>query len=90
MTEAERPALPSENPLAAHLSKLPRRTGIRWYVKRGSSTYFERGFHNKAQANEWLNKLPLFWRVGWAFQLYGDDKQCEIVNIRREQPKGMR
>lgn len=55
----------------------------RYFVRRGATTKFNRGFRNKKELDNWFDALhacgALDWRVGNLFRLRGDDLDMEIV-----------
>jgi hypothetical protein len=61
-----------------------RKSGARYFVRRGASTCFDRGFRSKAEVMAWFERLThpkrlIEWRVGSLFRIYGDDTDMEIV-----------
>ena len=56
--------------------------GLRWFIRRGATTWFNKGFRTKAKASAWINDhgLHLDWRVGYTFRLRGDARDVEIVD----------
>lgn len=61
---------------------VPLQPRCRWFVQRGATTKFERGFRSKQEASNWINSLgsALIWRAGFTFRLRGDDIDMYIVN----------
>ena len=58
--------------------------GLRWFIRRGATTLFTRGFRTKARASIWINDHghAIDWRVGYLFRLRGDERNIEIVDRR--------
>jgi len=56
--------------------------GLRWFIRRGATTWFNRGFRTKARANAWISMHghALDWRAGYLFRLRGDARDVEIVD----------
>lgn len=56
--------------------------GLRWFIKRGATTWFNRGFRTKARASDWINDHgpALDWRCGYVFRLRGDPRDIDIVD----------
>lgn len=56
--------------------------GLRWFIKRGATTWFNRGFRTKARASAWINDHgpALDWRCGYVFRLRGDPRDIDIVD----------
>lgn len=56
--------------------------GLRWFIKRGATTWFNKGFRTKARASAWINDHgnSLDWRSGYLFRLRGDARDVEIVD----------
>lgn len=68
--------------------EVPQQKFARWFVRRGAKTKFDRGFKSKAEASAWIESLGkrLDWRVGYLFQLRGDNQTMEIVDRLGKQP----
>lgn len=58
--------------------------GLRWFVKRGAKTWFERGFRTKARAGAWIDEHgeEVEWRAGYVFRMKGDSVDVQIVDRR--------
>ena len=56
--------------------------GLRWFIRRGATTWFNKGFKTKASASSCINDHGhhLDWRVGYTFRLRGDERDVEIVD----------
>ena len=63
-------------------AEVPQQLRCRWFVRRGATTRFDRGFRSKGDASNWINAFGsrLDWRVGFLFRLRGDDADIEIVD----------
>lgn len=59
---------------------VPRQSRCRWFVQRGATTNFERGFRSKQDASNWIESQRPAWRAGFTFRLCGDDVDMYIVN----------
>lgn len=61
---------------------VPQQARCRWFVRRGATTRYDRGFRSKSDANNWINALGtrLDWRAGFVFRLRGDDTDVMIVD----------
>lgn len=67
---------------------ISRKSGCRWFVKRGPSTQFgERGFRTKADADCWIQCVQPEWRVGYRFRFRGDSVDCQIVDRKGNEAK---
>ncbi len=64
--------------------EVPLQDKCRWFVRRGATTKFNRGFRSKDEANGWINALGrrLDWRTGFVFRLRGDGVDMAIVDRR--------
>lgn len=62
--------------------------GLRWFVQRGATTWFSRGFRTKARADDWIDSHRragvMDWRVGFRFRIRGDARDVLIVNRNGE------
>ena len=58
--------------------------GLRWFIKHGATTLFNRGFRTKALASGCINDHghAIDWRFGYLFRLRGDERDIEIVDRR--------
>ena len=67
---------------ALRIGDADRGPGLRWFIRRGASTYYNFGFRTKARANAWieLHGGALDWRAGYIFRLVGDPVDVEIVS----------
>ena len=65
-------------------AEVPCQDKCRWFVRRGASTKFNRGFRSKNEADTWINSMGyrLDWRAGYVFRLRGDDVDMAIVDRR--------
>lgn len=74
----------SDGVQAFKCERVPMQSRCRWFIKRGVTTKFNRGFRSKIEASNWINNLgsALMWRVGFTFRLRGDDVDMYIVNRR--------
>src|SRR5690554_2860293 len=63
-------------------SSVPLQGNCRWFVRRGDTVKYERGFRSKQDANNWINAFGerLDWRAGFTFRLKGDTTHMEIVS----------
>lgn len=63
--------------------------GLRWFIQRGATTWFNRGFKTKAQADAWIadHGHALDWRVGYLFRLRGDRQDVQIVDRHGRPPR---
>lgn len=63
---------------------VPLQDRCRWFVRRGATTKFTRGFRSKDEANAWINAFGyrLDWRAGYVFRLRGDSVEMAIVDRR--------
>lgn len=70
-------------------SSVPLQGNSRWFVSRGATVKYERGFRSKQDASEWIDGFgaELDWRAGYTFQLKGDTTHMEIVNRQGELAK---
>lgn len=66
-----------------HAQKGP---GLRYFIKRGATTWSSVGFRTKRDASDWINSHgdALEWRAGFVFRLRGDGRDVDIVNRRGE------
>lgn len=70
-------------------SSVPLQGNCRWFVRRGDTVKYERGFRSKQDASNWINAFGarLDWRAGFTFRLKGDNTHMEIVNRQGEVAK---
>lgn len=70
------------------IEEVTRKTRLRWFLRRGATTYRERGFRNKQQVCDWIESLGerIDWRVGFVFRLKGDDCEMSFVNRNGRTP----
>lgn len=63
---------------------VPLQVRCRWFVRRGATTRFDRGFRSKDEASNWIDSFGsrLDWRVGFLFRLRADNTDIEIVDRR--------
>ncbi|MCS7526924.1 hypothetical protein N0609_11480 [Pseudomonas aeruginosa] len=63
-------------------NSVPLQGNCRWFVRRGGSVNYERGFRSKQEASNWISDFGerLDWRVGFTFKLKGDSTHMEVVN----------
>lgn len=61
---------------------IPVQKRCRWFVKRGPTTWFDRGFRSKSDASNWIDAhgSHLDWRCGFVFRLRGEPTDIEIVD----------
>ncbi len=66
-----------------HADKGP---GLRYFIKRGATTWYSVGFRSKANASKWIDSHgdALEWRAGFVFRLRGDARDVDIVNRKGE------
>ena len=66
--------------------EVPLQDKCRWFVRRGATTKFNRGFRTKVEADGWINAFGcrLDWRAGYVFRLRGEDVDMAIVDRRGE------
>jgi len=58
---------------------VPQQRCCRWFVRRGATTKFERGFRSKPDAANWIVSLgSLDWRAGFVFRLHSDSGDAEL------------
>lgn len=64
------------------LEQAERAPGLRFFVKRGATTWYSVGFKTKASASAWINSHgdDLDWRVGYLFRLRSDARDVQIVS----------
>lgn len=62
-------------------SSVPLQKGCRWFVKKGATTRYDRGFRSKGEADQWIATFRevMDWRAGYVFKLRDDS---EIIEIR--------
>ena len=72
--------------VAFRVEEVTRKTRLRWVLKRGATTYHERGFRNKQDVRDWIESLGerIDWRVGFVFRLKGDDCDMSFVDRNGE------
>lgn len=70
------------NKPAFSFAEVPQQKRCRWFVRRGASTRFDRGFPSKSDASNWIDAFGsrLDWRAGFLFRLRGDDTDIEIID----------
>lgn len=70
-------------------SEVPQQKRCRWFVRRGATTRFDRGFRSKDDAGNWIAAFGsrLDWRVGFLFRLRGDNTDIEIVDRQGNRAK---
>lgn len=70
-------------------ASVPLQGNCRWFVRRGDTVKYERGFRSKLDASNWINAFceRLDWRVGFTFKLKGDSVHMEIVSRQGEVAK---
>ena len=75
---------PARNVDALRIQHADEGPGLRWFIRRGATTWFNRGFRTKARASVWINDHghSLDWRSGYCFRLRGDARDVEIVDRR--------
>lgn len=63
--------------------------GLRWFIQRGATTWFNRGFKTKARASVWIadHGDAIDWRCGWMFKLRGDAHEVKIVDRNGQPPR---
>lgn len=63
-------------------NEVPMQARCRWFVRRGTTTHYDRGFRAKGDASNWVDAMGcrLEWRSGFAFKLRGDDVEMHIVD----------
>jgi hypothetical protein len=63
-------------------NEVPQQARARWFIKRGDTVEFSRGFSSKGAASEWIANLGrrLDWRAGFVFRLRGDNVDMFIVD----------
>ncbi|WP_018079351.1 hypothetical protein [Thiobacillus denitrificans] len=73
---------PARNVDALRIQYADQGPGLRWFIKRGATTWFNRGFRTKALADAWIKDHghALDWRAGYVFRLRGDACDVEIVD----------
>lgn len=64
--------------------EVPLQDKCRWFVRRGATTQFNRGFRSKDEASLWINTFGhrLDWRAGYVFRIRGDGVDMAIVDRR--------
>lgn len=68
---------------------VPLQRNCRWFVSRGATVNYERGFRSKQGASDWINAFGerLDWRAGFTFKLKGDSTHMEIVSRKGDVAK---
>ena len=63
------------------ITSVPLQNKCRWFVKRGATTWFNRGFRTMKEADDWIvsHKDRILWRAGFTFKIKGEDEKIEIV-----------
>ncbi|EKY4113591.1 TPA: hypothetical protein ACGW3M_001071 [Pseudomonas aeruginosa] len=63
-------------------TSVPLQGNCRWFVRRGDTVKYERGFRSKLDASNWINAFGerLDWRAGFTFKLKGDTIHMEIAS----------
>jgi hypothetical protein len=59
---------------------------IRWFIKYGDEI-LDVGFFAKSDADDWIRRHDMEWRVDYLFRIKGDNKDIEIINKDEKQPK---
>lgn len=82
----EREVRPARNVDALRLQHADTGPGLRWFIRRGATTWFDRGFKTKARASAWIadHGPAIDWRCGYLFRLRGDSRDVQIVSRRGE------
>ena len=64
--------------------EVPLQDKCRWFLRRGATTKFNRGFRSKSDADAWIDAMGrrLDWRAGYVFRLRGDSVDMAIVDRR--------
>jgi len=64
------------------LEEVTRKTRLRWFLQRGTTTYHERGFRSKRDVRNWIESLGerIDWRAGFVFRLKGDTCDTSFVD----------
>lgn len=73
-------------------SEVPQESRARWFLKRGATTKFDRGFASKDSADKWINAFGarLDWRAGYSFQLRGDSVEMSVVDRQGNRPDAVK
>lgn len=73
-------------------NSVPLQGNCRWFVRRGATVKYNRGFRSKEDASNWIDAFgpSLNWRAGFTFQLKGDAVAMEIVNRKGERADASR
>ncbi|MBK6616345.1 hypothetical protein [Ottowia sp.] len=76
-------------PDALRLGHADKGPGLRYFIKRGSTTWYSVGFKSKSAASAWVDSHgdALDWRAGFVFRLRGDARDVLIVNRQGELAK---
>lgn len=63
-------------------AEVPTQARCRWFVRRGASTRFDRGFRAKDDASNRIDAMGtrLDWRAGFTFRRRGDDTDIATVD----------
>ena len=63
-------------------TSVPLQGNCRWFVRRGATVKYERGFRSKLDASNWIDQFgaELDWRAGYTFHLKSDSTHMEIVD----------
>lgn len=80
--QVERGVRPARDVDALLIQAADEGPGLRWFIQRGATTWFNRGFRTKARANAWISMHgnALDWRAGYLFRLRGDSRDVKIVD----------
>lgn len=70
-------------------AEVPKQDKLRWFVRYGAKTMFDRGFRSKEEASAWIDRFDrrLEWRTGFVAHLRGDNKDIEIVDRKGQVAK---
>lgn len=62
--------------------EVPQEPRAKWFIQRGATTKYNRGFSSKASASAWIANLGhrLDWRAGFVFRLRADTVDMSIVD----------
>ncbi len=62
-------------------SELLAEKNTRWFIKKGATTSYIKGFTSKSNAYRWIRENPnLNWAGGSFFQIYGESSTWQIVD----------
>lgn len=71
---------------ALGISRAQKGDGLRYFIRRGATTWYSVGFRTKHDAGLWIDSHgdALDWRAGYLFRLRGDARDVQIVTRKGE------